>query len=61
MPLMIVLGILLIVAGLWNLAVPHLTSMEGIQANVRNQPWPCLPEAMCAPSWRLWLSFCVRA
>lgn len=59
MPLMIVLGILLIVAGVWNLAMPHLTSMEGIQALIGAllfiSPWVGAYAGQAGVAWTSWI------
>lgn len=56
---MIVLGVLLIIAGLWDLAVPRLVSMEWIEAVLGAllfiSPWVAMYATSAGAAWSSWI------
>lgn len=59
MTLMIVLGVLMIAAGLWNVAVPKLASMEWIEAVLGAllfiSPWVAQYTMNMGAAWSSWI------
>lgn len=57
--LMVVLGILMIAAGVWSLAAPGLVSMEWILAVISAllfiSPWVALYAGHPGPAWTSWI------
>ncbi|WP_370517260.1 SPW repeat protein [Pseudactinotalea sp. HY160] len=57
--LMIVLGVLMIIAGLWSLAAPGFVSMEWILAVLSAllfiSPWVTSYAGMSGPAWTSWI------
>lgn len=65
MSLMIVLGVLMIVAGLWSLAAPGSVAMEWILAVIGAllflSPWFGAFAASAGPAWTAWICGAVGA